>query len=163
MTMWSDDTDLTQLAQRLWVGPRELIEAIGGPWFVVRRSYEQEMALPGTLFVGRAGPSVAVLVSDDTVPSLRVGTGEGEWVDPGTLVWSVTEPAAELACVGPDASDAEVAAMLSALAGAVDDAYEAKRPSLVICRYCGTLVAPEHALGDDMCHGCGSRILGIVY
>ena len=161
--MWIDETDLTQMAQRLRVGPRELIEAIGGPWFVVRRSFEQEIALPGTLFVGRAGPSVAVLLSDDEVPSVRVGRAEGEWVDPGTLVWSVTEPVVVLASVGREASDAEVAVMLSALTHAIDHAYEAKRPQLVTCRYCGTLVAPEHAVSDDMCQGCGSRILGIVY
>lgn len=163
MTAWIDDTDLPQLAQRLWVGPRELIDAIGGPWFVVRRWADHEMTLPGTLFVGRAGPSVAVLVSDDPVPAVRVGTAEGSWIDPGTLAWSLTEPMVALVAVGRDATDAQVAVMLDSLRRAVDDAFEAKRPHLVVCRYCGALVAPEHAWGEDVCHGCGSRILGIVY
>ena len=56
-----------------------------------------------------------------------------------------------------------MAAFLGRLADAVDDAFAAKRPSLVICRYCGALVAPEHALDDDICHGCGTRFLGVVY
>jgi len=161
--MWSDDTDLTQLSQRLRVGPRELIEAIGGPWFVVARSPLDEVARAGTLFVGRAGPSVGVLVDDQPVPEVLVGVAVGDWADPGTLVWSLAEPLARLVAVDAHASDVEVASMLERLRLAVDDAYEAKRPDLVICRYCGTLVAPEHALGEDMCHDCGSRILGIVY
>lgn len=161
--MWVDDSDATQLSQRLHVGPRELVDAVGGPWFVVRRSSEEEIAEPGTLFVGRAGPSVAILVSDDPVPEVAAGQAVGTWPTPATLEWSLGEPAVRLRAVPPQAPDAEVVTFLERLGGAVDDAFAAKRPQLVICRYCGALVAPEHALGDEMCHGCGSRLLGIVY
>lgn len=163
MSMWSDDTDLTQLAQRVRVGPRELIEAIGGPWFVVDRDPADEIARVGTLFVGRAGPSVAVLVGDEPVPDLLVGVAVGEWLDPGTLVWTLVEPMASTAAAPVQATDAEVADLLATLRDAVDAAYEAKRPDLVVCRYCGVLTAREHALGEDVCQGCGTRILGIVY
>lgn len=161
--MWIDESDATQLSQRLHVGPRELVEAIGGPWRIVQRSPEDEASAPGTLFVGRAGPSVAILVDDDPVPQVTVGIAEGRWRDPGTLEWSLGGPVVRLRAVTVHATDAEVATLLERLGGAVDDAFAAKRPSLVICRYCGALVAPEHALGDEMCHGCGSRLLGIVY
>lgn len=163
MTVWIDDSDATQLSQRLHVGPRELVDAIGGPWHVVQRPPEDESSAPGTLFVGRAGPSVAILVDDDPVPHVEVGTAQGRWSDPGTLEWSLAGPIVRLRAVPPHASDDEVSAVLELLGGAVDDAFAAKRSTLVICRYCGALVAPEHALGDQMCHGCGSRLLGIVY
>lgn len=163
MSMWSDETDATQLSQRLHVGPRELVEAIGGPWYIVQRSSEGEISAPGTLFVGRAGPAVAILVDDDPVPQVEVGTAEGRWPDPGTLEWSLSAPTVRLRAVPVHASDGEVAAMLESLGQAVDAAFAAKRPTLVVCRYCGDLVAPEHALGDEMCHGCGTRIHGIVY
>jgi hypothetical protein len=161
--MWIDESDATQLSQRLHLGPRELVEAIGGPWHIVQRSPEGEIAAPGTLFVGRAGPSVAILVGDDPIPEIVVGTAEGNWPDPGTLEWAMGRPVVRLQSVAPQAPDADVAVFLGRLGEAVDDAFAAKRPSLVICRYCGVLVAPEHALGDEMCHGCGSRMLGIVY
>ena len=161
--MWTDDTDATHLSQRLHVGPRELVEAIGGPWHVMQRPAEDEVARPGTLFVGRAGPSVAILVTDDSVPGVSVGVAEGRWRDPGTLEWSLGEGTGEVSAVAPRASDEEVAALLRALGDAVDDAFAAKRPTLVICRYCGALVAPEHALDDAICHGCGTRFLGVVY
>jgi hypothetical protein len=161
--MWRDESDATQLSQRLNVGPRELIEAIGGPWHVVGRAPEDEITRPGTLFVGRAGPSVAILVSDQPVPQVSVGVAVGRWRDPGTLEWSIGEPTGEVCAVASHASDREVAAMLTSLGQAVDEAFATKRPSLVICRYCGNLVAPEHALGSDICHACGSLVHGIVY
>ena len=163
MTVWIDESDATQLSQRLHVGPRELVEAIGGPWHIARRSTEGEILAPGTLFVGRAGPSVAILVDDDPVPEVTVGSAEGAWPDPGTLEWAVGGTVVMLRAVAPQAPDADVAGFLERLGAAADEAFAAKRPSLVICRYCGDLVAPEHALGDEMCHGCGSRMLGIVY
>jgi ribosomal protein L32 len=46
---------------------------------------------------------------------------------------------------------------------AVDAAAAAKAPTLVVCRYCGNLVAPEHAIDVSTCHGCGSSVFGIVY
>ena len=75
--MWIDESDTTQLSQRLRVGPRELLEAIGGPWQIVERFPEHEMERPGTLFVGRAGPSVGILVTDDASPGVSVGMAGG--------------------------------------------------------------------------------------
>ncbi len=161
--MWIDDSDTTQLAQRLRVGPRELLEHIGGPWHVVERSPEHEISLPGTLFVGRAGPSVAILVGDDAAPEIRVGVASGEWRGPWPLVWSLAEPIRLLVTPTPDARSEETDALLDHLQEAVDAAASAKASSLVICRYCGALVAPEHALGEELCQACGTTVFGVVY
>lgn len=163
MSMWGDETDLTQLAQRLHLGPGELREAIGGPWFIVDRDPADEISRPGTLFIGRAGPSVALLVSDGAVPEVTVGVATGEWATPGQLFWSLVEATSPVRSPAVHASDDEVRAFLDAVGSAVDDAFDARRSHLVICRYCGTLVAPEHALDDQTCQGCGSSVHGIVY
>lgn len=31
------------------------------------------------------------------------------------------------------------------------------------CRYCGQRVPPEHRIGEDVCHGCASTHLGVVF
>lgn len=31
------------------------------------------------------------------------------------------------------------------------------------CRYCGETVPPEHRFSRDVCHGCASRHIGVVY
>jgi hypothetical protein len=161
--MWHDETDATQLAQRLRVGPRELVEAVGGPWFVVTRDPEREIRSPGTLFVGRAGPSVAILVSDEVDPVVVVAVAEGTWPDPGTLHWEPGRVVATMTVPERTAPAAETDLLLEAMRGAVDAAYAIKAPALVTCRYCGALVAPEHAFGEEACHGCGSAVFGVVY
>jgi hypothetical protein len=161
--MWIDESDTTQLSQRLRVGPRELLEAIGGPWQVVERSSEHEMERPGTLFVGRAGPSVGILVTDDASPEVSVGMAVGEWAGAHPLLWTITSPVVHLRTPSPGAADAETDLLLEDLRVAVDSAALAKAPSLVICRYCGALVAPEYALGEELCMGCGSSVFGVVY
>jgi hypothetical protein len=161
--MWIDGSDTTQLAQRLRLGPKELLETLGGPWQVVRRDTGDEILAPGTLFVGRAGPSVAILVSDDPSPLVEVGVARGAWINPGTLAWSLAEPVETLVTPERDAPSLLVDRFLAALGTAVDAAFAAKAPSLVTCRYCGSLVAPEHALREDTCHGCGTSVFGVVY
>lgn len=161
--MRDDGSDTTQLAQRLRLGPGELLETVGGPWRVVRRDGGDEILAPGTLFVGRAGPAVAILVSDEASPLVRVGVALGSWIDPGTLAWSVAEPSVSLRTPDRDAPAGEVDAFLADLGAAVEAAYAVKAPTLVTCRYCGSLVAPEHALRDDTCHACGTNVFGVVY
>ena len=163
MTAWVDDTDATQLAQRLRVGPRELVEAIGGPWHVAERFPEHEMEQTGTLYVGRAGPSVGILVSDDVDPRVTVGLAAGEWQGPHPLLWTVLPPRRTLAVPPAGAPMRDTDDLLAELADAVEEAARAKAPTLVVCRYCARLVAPEHAFDEDRCHGCASRFLGVVY
>ena len=162
MSMWIDDTDLTQLAQRLRVGPRELIEAIGGPWRSAWRLPEAEDGQPGTLFTGRAGPSVAILV-EDAAPRVIVGRAEGRWHGITTLQWVLTHACAEIEVPTVDASSAQVDEFVSTLGRAVEEAFADARPTLVLCRYCGSLMAPALCVGEELCSSCGSRIFGIVY
>jgi hypothetical protein len=161
--MWIDETDTTQLAQRMRVGPLELAEAIGGPWHVVSRIDERESEEPGTLLVGRAGPIVAILVSDDVDPVVTVGHAVGHWPGPGTLQWSITDALASFDTPPAGAPSADVDRLLADLGAAVDAAFDRSRSTLVICRYCGGLVAPEHATGDELCSGCASSVFGIVF
>jgi hypothetical protein len=161
--MWIDESDTTQLSQRLHVGPRELLEAIGGPWQVVERHPEHEMERPGTLFVGRAGPSVGILVTDDPSPEVSVGMAVGEWAGAHPLLWTIAPPVVHLTTPEPRAASADTDRLLEDLRAAVDAAAQAKGPSLVVCRYCGSLVAPEFALGDELCMACGTAVFGVVY
>jgi hypothetical protein len=161
--MWIDESDTTQLSQRLRVGPRELLESIGGPWQVSERIPEREMERSGTLFVGRAGPSVAILVTDDPDPEVIVGVAVGQWQGAWPLLWSLTDETGALATPPRDARSADVDVFLDDLRQAVDEAAAAKAPTLVVCRYCGALLAPEHAVGEELCQGCGTSVFGIVY
>ena len=160
--MWIDDTDLTQLAQWLRVGPRELIEAIGGPWHTTLRAPDQEIGEPGTLLVGRAGPSVALLLAE-TEPRVVVGRAEGHWQGITSLTWALTHPVGAIGIPAPDALTADVDAFVVALGTMVEDAFADARGTLVICRYCGTVVAPALTVGDRLCSSCGSRIFNIAY
>jgi hypothetical protein len=161
--MWIDESDTTQLSQRLRVGPRELLEAIGGPWHVVGRIPEHEMERPGTLFVGRAGPSVGILVTDDASPEVSVGMAVGEWVGADLLQWTLALPVVRLRTPAPGDHAADTDALLDDLRDAVDAAAAAKAHVLVVCRYCAALVAPERAFGDELCLACGSSVFGVVH
>jgi len=161
--VWTDETDATQLSQRLRLGPRELITVLGGPWRVAWRIPDREAESPGTLFVGRVGPSVALLVTDAVDPVVTVGRAVGEWSGPTTLQWSLDQPVLTLTTPAAGAPAGEVDGFLARLGRAVDDVAEDVRGSLVLCRYCGDLVSPVHAMGDERCARCGSEIFGIVY
>jgi hypothetical protein len=160
--MWIDESDTTQLSQRLRVGPRELLEAVGGPWQVVERIPEHEMERPGTLFVGRAGPSVGILVADETSPDVTVGMAVGEWSGAYPLLWTIAAPIVHLRTPAAGTPDIQTDSLLDDLREAVDAAAAAKAPALVVCRYCGALVGPEFALGDELCMGCGTTVFGVV-
>lgn len=163
MTMWVDDTDATVLAQRLRVGPRELVRAVGGPWLVVERFPEHEMEQSGTLFVGRAGPSVGILVGAGIDPQVTVAMAVGDWQGGHTLLWTLADPRRHLVVPALDAPARDTDRLLADLAVAVDAAARSKAPTLVVCRYCGGLVAPERAFDEEHCRSCASRLLGVVY
>ncbi len=114
------------------------------------------------VFVGRVGPSVGILIDDDD-RLLRVGPSSGQWHGPATLRWAIAGPAEVLAVPGAGADAVEVDALLAGLGEIVDSVAAEQAHRLVTCRYCGSVVAPEHALGDELCQGCGSRVFGIVY
>ncbi len=124
---------------------------------------EREIERPGTLFVGRAGPSVALLVSDDADPVVVVGRPVGEWIDPATLQWAVDDVIAEVTTPTRDSPATEVDVFVARLGEAVESAFADALPELVVCRFCGTLVAPEHLFAEETCHACASEVHGVVY
>ena len=136
------------------------MRSIGGPWAVARRIAEREIERPGTLLLGRAGPSVALLVGDEVDPDVVVGRPVGTWPDPATLEWSVVDVEASLRVPHRDAPSAYVDDFLASLGDAVEAVFERVRPSLVICRYCGRIVASELALDDSACYACGAHAFG---
>lgn len=168
-------SDLAKLALLLGADPLDVLGALGGPWYE-----DSEFARglrwchdPGMLdddadlkdytrqFVGRVGPSVVLRINAES-RRLLAGMAEGHWDGPGTLVWGATQPATTLDIpVGGEAGELE--RFLSTVGAAVDEAARAKAPTLVTCRYCGAMIAPEHALERDTCYGCGSEVYGIVY
>jgi hypothetical protein len=154
--VWIDASDVTQLAQRLRVGPRELLETLGGPWHVALRADGEEIARPGTLYLGRAGPSVGLLLGDDATPVVTVGVPTGEWTGPDTVAWSVRSVVGTVRVPAPDAASSTIDDFLDRLGAAVDEAAETRAGALVLCRYCGRLVAPEYASGDECCTDCGA-------
>ncbi|MDA2929037.1 hypothetical protein MYX84_03650 [Acidobacteria bacterium AH-259-O06] len=42
-------------------------------------------------------------------------------------------------------------------------ALRARRREFKRCQYCGELVPPEHRIEKDVCHGCASKHLGVVF
>lgn len=138
-----DASDATQLAARLRVGPREFARAAGAPWWVGLLAEEQ--GIDGTLFVGRTGPSVGVLVGPEAV---TVGRVEGVGTEPGDAHWVLLD-AEDLALPLDDAS-------LEALGRLVDAAARAQAPHLVWCRYCGGVYAKVFTSGDEACLDCAS-------
>lgn len=160
---WVDDSDVSQLAQRIRVGPQELVRAIGGPWHVAWRVPEDEVQAPGTLYIGRVGPTVAILLSNDVDPTLRIGAARGQWVGPATLQWRIGSESSSVTTPPAAAEAAAVDSFLAGLRQLVDAAFAASCSTLVLCRYCGVQVGPAHAMGDERCAGCAARLFGITY
>lgn len=149
----------------------DVLRALGGPWyedseFARDLRWRHDTGLLEDLdlevythqFVGRAGPSVVLRINGQS-RRLLVGMAVGHWDGPGALVWEAAEPTHPLDM--PEAGECE--RFLRAVGVAVDEAARAKAPTLVTCRYCGEVIAPEHALNQDTCYGCGSGLHGIVY
>jgi hypothetical protein len=106
---------------------------------------------------------VGILVTDDPSPEVSVGMAVGEWAGVHPLLWTIAPPVVHLRTPEPRAAAADTDRLLEDLRAAVDEAAQAKAPSLVVCRYCGALVAPEHSLGDELCMACGTAVFGVVY
>lgn len=156
-----------ELAGLLGVDARQLLREAGGPWDAIEVWRQFDDADPavsrdphgGSLFVGRGGPSVAIRV-DPSTRAVTVGPAKGSWEGVASLRWRVGEPHTVLAL--PSAGLA-LAVFLDQLRSAVDAAAATKAPTLIVCRYCGSLTAPEHAFDPETCHACGSGVFGVVY
>jgi len=168
-------SDLAKLALLLRADPLDVLRALGGPWYEDsgfardlpwghdpgRLDDDADLEVYAHQFVGRVGPSVVLRVNGASRRVL-VGRAAGHWDGPGALVWEAADPATVLEMpVGGEAEELE--RFLRTTGAAVDEAARAKAPTLVTCRYCGAVIAPEHALDRDTCYGCGSELHGIVY
>jgi hypothetical protein len=151
------------LAELLGIAEDELLRAIGGPWSRANgRPSDTRMperrAGPyphGEVFVGRAGPSVLLHVLA-TSHTILIGQAVGDWDGPVDLLWRFDQPRATLRIQ-------DSRRFLEDLKAAVDAAAQAKAGNLSVCRYCGRLLAREHMMRDDQCHGCASSIDQVVY
>lgn len=45
----------------------------------------------------------------------------------------------------------------------LESALQERGQQFHLCRYCGEEFPPEYRYGDDVCHGCAERHLGIVH
>jgi hypothetical protein len=149
------EESLRELARNLNLDPRELLGFIGGPWdmAVDPSTFGSASNLPGFVFVGRAGPSVLIHTHDGQV---CIGQAQGEWHDPGSLIWGVADPIVTIPL-------AELDGRMTEFGGAVEAAYEAKRHLMNICRYCGQLYASEYMFDADTCSGCAGQIMGVMF
>jgi hypothetical protein len=143
----------SQLADLLECTSDDIITALGGPW--LQGQFDGDHHTPDAhMFVGRAGPSVAILIEPAT-RTIHIGKAEGEWSGVADLIWRITEPKSTFPLGTPVAD--------TSLVQAVDDAFAAKKPSLHICRSCGRITAPERAFGSETCMGCSSNYFGVLY
>lgn len=91
-----------------------------------------------------------------------VGMAAGRWAGPARLVWEAAPPVRTLD-IPVNRGPAESVRFLRQAGATVDVVALAKAPTLVTCRYCGAVIAPEQALDQVTCYGCGSDVRGIVY
>ena len=162
MNVRGDDDDADEpandnavIARLLGIDEWTLVSQIGGPWHAWQLQGSGMAGPPERefIFIGRAGMSV-ILACDAQPAEVLVGQAVGSWPGPGAIVWSRDEPRASIA-LAP--------AWLPRLAEAVDSAYRAKQPLLIICRYCGEVTGPEFAVDDECCSSCASTYSGVVF
>lgn len=168
-------SDLAKLALLLGADSLDVLRALGGRWYedsgfardlpwgrdLGMVDGDADLEVYTHQFLGRVGPSVVLRINGKSRKVL-VGLATGHWDGPGALVWKAAEPTRTLDIpVGGEAGELE--RFLRAVGAAVDEAARVKAPTLVTCRYCGAVIAPEHALNQDTCYGCGSELHGIVY
>lgn len=148
-----EEVAVLQLADLLGSNSNQMITSLGGPWGQALFADADEKP-NASLFVGRAGSSVGILV-DPAGKTIHVGTAQGEWSGVADLVWRISEPDSTFPLDTP-VTDPD-------FVQAVDDAFEAKRASLCICRTCGRITPPEWAFGTATCMACSSKYFGVIY
>jgi len=94
----------------------------------------------------------AQLAARPTSRGLEVGMAGGSWDLPGQFVDDIVE--------GHAVSAETPRELLGAL---LRDLLHRRRVAFTWCRYCGKQVAPERRHSADLCYGCASNLLGVVY
>lgn len=80
---------------------------------------------------------------------------EGQWPDPGTLVYVGTRPGPPVPLGAPDT--------IERLAARLKQVRRSARATLRRCENCRELTRPEHWFGDGCCDACASTQLGVVF
>jgi hypothetical protein len=83
---------------------------------------------------------------------LQLGQPRGSWPEPGELHMELVEPTV--------VDSSQPRPMIETF---VADLLRRRRRTFTWCRYCGDPLAPEQRLERNVCHGCGTSVLGVVY
>ena len=145
-----------ELADQLGLDVTTFVETFGAGWSEAEVLHDFD-ADPsggwespfGPWYVAGRPAQLMLRVSHETID---LAVPHGEWygvasltLRPGHVV-SLTRPAGSAAC-----------------AAVVEDLLGERRSSLFFCRYCRSLTPPEYQHDPDVCMGCASQWLGIVY
>ena len=142
------DPWLTSVAERCDVSLAELKRAIGASW---ERYEDKDPELTcGAVLVG-SGEPLQVLIAQGMSGEVTVHQPVGRWRGQELVI---EEGRNHL-------EDWDY--RLETLAAAVDRATKAQRKSCFWCRSCRTLTSPWHRFEKDLCHGCATEVLGVVY
>lgn len=133
-----------QLADRLGLPVSELVEVLGAGWFAFSNPSGEAWFMAGD------PPRSMVRV---TAEDVRVAMPRGRWAGPGELTY---EPVDEQRFSWSNLD-------LRQIAVAVRVAEQRRRRSFRYCRYCRDPIAPEHRFEPNICQGCASTWLGVVY
>lgn len=112
---------------------------------------------PGAVTLEAGTPCAVVVQIDDT--ALRVLDYRLAWVGP-----HATRLTHELHTALPRAEwPAEARAWPERLRASIAEVCAARRARFITCRFCDSATGPESQYSDDVCHGCASVHLGVVY
>lgn len=123
----------------------EFGELFGFGWQLVEPSAE---SAPAVYLWGNP----AQLGAQITDGRLHLGQPRGSWPGPGELHMELVEPTV--------VDGSQPRPMIESF---VADLLRRRRRTFTWCRYCGDPVAPEQRLERNVCHGCGTSVLGVVY
>jgi hypothetical protein len=114
-----------------------------------------------TLFMREAdfGPDVVLkaTVEDAGRIQLTIGPAKGSWSGPAHLTYEIGSNAMTMSFMPGSPASLEV------LGGCVKDAARRRRKGLRKCRYCMERTPAEHRFAPDVCSGCATEHLGVVY
>ena len=162
----SADVALAHMAELLGVEGNDLRAAIGNDWTMDGQRFWSDSTT--VTYSGRhdsgtgAGPLVVIRL-DPNDRLVEIGPAEGTWQDPAQLQWAPGEPHSVLAWDDLSREPEHAAGMLHAMHECVVEAMVLKQAGLQRCRECDEHFIPEFMFSVELCYGCASTTLGVVY
>lgn len=149
---WPRDTT-QELADRVGLPIEEFLEVFGGGWRLREAAGWSERPDAGEPWhLAGEPPQLALRASYDG--AVELGMPDGEWEGTCGLGWVVHDR--QVIHADPLDLPEQAAPVVARL-------LKRRRSRFRYCRYCRTLMAPEHRFGDGLCQGCAGRWLGVVY